>query len=128
MLNILKKTILGAGAVVLATAALPASATAQPGDVVVTADHADVLRAEVSYAGMDLRNQAAVARLARLVRSAVNQVCPIENHLNLIDTRLAAACRSEAQREASAQVEQAVAVARSGQYAAGGGAIRVTAR
>lgn len=126
MASTMMKSVLRAAAFACAAAAVPAMAGAQ--DAVVTNPNAEVLRAQVSMAGMNLGDARTVARLQRQIRGAIAQVCPLENHLNLTELRHSTDCRSSAQRQASAQLDAAIARTSGGQLASAGSAITISAR
>lgn len=121
------------GIAVAAVAALPfvpASAKERSPDIQVsspTADH-EVRTAAVSYADLNLRNEAGVARLTSRVRSAVKQVCEPRNYTDLAQLRPTLACRHNSMDRAKADIALAVEKSANGERSAATAASLVTVR
>lgn len=88
-------------AILLATSMAAASPSAR-----------DTVQAHVSYADLDLSNEAGVRTLDRRVRNAVRKVCGSLNGVPLSQRRAVAQCYASAQQAAERNVETVIARAR----------------
>ena len=110
----LKHVVLGLAAG--AAAMVPAIVRAQPPIVV----EAEFPTAAVSYADLDLSRPAGVARLNGRIRRAAEELCVDEAVRNLARTAVARACLTAALASTEGQVERAIALYGTPQFAARG--------
>jgi UrcA family protein len=124
------KIILGIIAVAAVLPIMPVVAKQHSSDIQVSSPRVDpALRTtKVSYADLNLRNEAGVARLNSRIKFAVKQVCEPMDYGNLYELRPTRDCMQNSMNHAKADVAFAIAKVANGERTAALAPLQLTVR